>query len=48
MKKVLIRRCAHQFKSDWTNDMDIMRISGTYRDQTNFVLTKMYNFKFYV
>ena len=28
-KKRLLLRCIHHFKSDWINNMDHMRISGT-------------------
>ena len=29
LKKRLLIRCIHHFESDWINDMDHMRISGT-------------------
>ena len=29
LKKRLLLRCIHHFKSDWINEMDHMRISGT-------------------
>ena len=43
LKKRLLRRCIHHFKSDLINDMDHMRISGT--EPSSVILRQRNKFK---